>query len=168
VTTQDRRTATYGRVEARMKLPQGKGLWPAFWMLGANYPLVDHPMCGEIDIMELVGDEPGRIWSSVHGPGYTLSGLTAKYDLPAGQTYHDGFHTFALDWSPSELVFSVDGTVYHRVPRSAIDDNPWVFDQPFFIILNLTVGGSWGGEPAATTTFPAQMVIDHVAVYSAD
>ena len=134
----------------------------------ANYPLVDHPMCGEIDIMELVGDEPGRIWSSVHGPGYTLSGLTAKYDLPAGQTYHDGFHTFALDWSPSELVFSVDGTVYHRVPRSAIDDNPWVFDQPFFIILNLTVGGSWGGEPAATTTFPAQMVIDHVAVYSAD
>lgn len=167
VTSQDRRTATYGRVEARMKLPEGKGLWPAFWMLGANYPLVDHPMCGEIDIMELVGDEPGRVWSSVHGPGYTLSGLTAKYDLPAGQTYHDAFHTFALDWSPSELVFSVDGNVYHRVPRSAIGDNPWVFDQPFFVILNLTVGGSWGGEPAATTVFPAQMVIDHVAVYSA-
>lgn len=150
-----------------MTLPQGKGLWPAFWLLGANYPEVGHPASGEIDIMELVGDEPFRVWSSAHGPGYTLSGLTAKYDLPAGQTFTDGFHTFALDWSPTELAFSVDGTVYHRVPRSAIGDSEWVFDKPFFVILNLTVGGTWAGEPAPETAFPAQLVVDYVASYSA-
>ncbi|GAB94154.1 beta-glucanase (GH16 family) [Kineosphaera limosa] len=165
ITTQGKKTVAHGRVEARMKLPKGQGLWPAFWLLGANYPQVGHPQSGEIDIMELVGDEPFRAWASVHGPGYTLAGHTAKYDLPEGSTFNDEFHTFALDWHEQELVFSVDGNEFYRMHRDLIGENEWVFEDPFFVILNLTVGGTWGGEPAADTRFPAQMVIDHIAVY---
>lgn len=165
ITTLGKRTAGHGRVEARIKLPAGSGLWPAFWLMGADYPRVGHPASGEIDVMEYVGQEPWRVWSSVHGPGYVRAGLTAPFNLPAGSTYAGAFHTFALDWSPQELAFSVDGTVYHRVPRSAVGDHEWVFDKPFFIILNLAVGGSWGGEPGPQTRFPARMLVDYVAVY---
>lgn len=165
ITTQGKKTASHGRVEARMKLPKGKGLWPAFWLLGANYEQVGHPQSGEIDIMELVGDEPFRAWASVHGPGYTLAGHTGRHDLPDGATFNDDFHTFAVDWTADELIFSVDGHEFYRMLRSQIGDNEWVFDKEFFVILNLTVGGSWGGEPAPDTQFPAQMVIDHIAVY---
>lgn len=148
-----------------MKLPAGQGLWPAFWMLGANYPQLGHPACGEVDVRENLGSEPGRVWGTVHGPGYAGAGLTGKAELPAGQRYADDVHTFAVDWTPEGFAFAVDVVVYHRVPKSAAGTNEWVFDRPFFLTLNLAVGGSWPGAPDASTPFPSTLLVDHVALY---
>ena len=161
--TLDKASAQYGRIEARMKLPAGQGVWPAFWMMGTNINTVGHPTCGEIDIMELVGNEPWRVWASVHGPGYT--GLSSHYDLPAPSEFADDFHTFTLDWTSNSLTFSIDNVVYHQVTQADLNGNPWVFDQPFFLLLNLAVGGTWPGEPNAQTVFPATLLVDEVAVY---
>lgn len=161
LTTSGKVTAGFGRIEARMKLPSGAGLWPAFWMLGANYPQVGHPRCGEIDVMELVGTEPSRVWASAHGPGYL--GLSTFFDLPDGATFADDFHVFAVDRTPGSMVFSVDGVPYHTVTTADVPDHEWVFDQPFSVILNLAVGGRWPGEPTAETALPASMVVDYVA-----
>lgn len=161
--TADKVTPRYGRIEARIKVPAGAGLWPAFWMLGEDFFTVGHPQSGEVDIMEIVGKEPATAWASVHGPGYT--GLSNRFDLPPGSTFADDFHTFAVDWSPDGLVFSVDGQAYHSVPPADAGANEWVFDQPFFLVLNLAVGGRWPGEPTPQTQFPASMLVDYVAVY---
>lgn len=166
LTTESKVTATSGKIEARLKVPHGAGLWPAFWMLGDNIRTVSWPQCGEIDIMEYVGDQPGEIWSSVHGPGYTLAGLTGAYRLPVGQSFADNFHTYAMEWTPTGVAFSVDGTTYHRVDRSAIGaGNEWVFDKPMHVVLNLAVGGTWGGTPPPETRFPARLEVDYVAFY---
>ncbi len=149
-----------------MRLPTQPGLWPAFWMMGEDLGRVGWPRSGEIDVMELVGDEPGKVWASAHGPGYIRAGLTAPFDLPHGQTFSDEFHTFGVELSGDELAFDVDGTVYHRVHRRDIGaDKVWVFDKPFHVILNLAVGGEWPGSPSASTQLPARLVIDHVAIY---
>ena len=165
LTTQGKVGAPPGRVEARIQLPHGVGLWPAFWMMGEDLPKVGWPQAGELDVMELVGDQPGEISSSVHGPGYVRAGLTAPYRLPDGAAFADGFHTFAIDRSPSEIVFSVDGQEYHRVWRTDGGENEWVFDQPFHIILNLAVGGTWPKPPPPETPFPAHMLVDYVAIF---
>lgn len=113
-----------------MRLPTQPGLWPAFWMMGEDLGRVGWPRSGEIDVMELVGDEPGKVWASAHGPGYIRAGLTAPFDLPHGQTFSDEFHTFGVELSGDELAFDVDGTVYHRVHRRDIGaDKVWVFDR---------------------------------------
>lgn len=163
LTTQGKVTSKLGRVEARMKLPAGQGLWPAFWMLGANFRTVGHPDCGEVDIMELVGNEPFRSWASVHGPGYT--GISAPFDLALGRTFADRFHVFALDRTSTSLTFSVDGKVFHRVTPASLNGGRWVFSKPFFLIMNLAVGGRWPGDPGPATRFPATTLVDYVAVY---
>ncbi len=166
LTTEGKVAVRRGRIEARMRLPRGVGLWPAFWMLGANLRTAGWPYCGEIDIMELVGDDPARVWSSVHGPGYVRAGLTGNRTLPAPVTYADDFHTFAVEWSATRLVFLVDGRAYHTVRRTDIGaGNEWVFDRPFHLLLNLAVGGSWPGDPDEHTVFPATLLVDWVAVY---
>lgn len=165
LTTAKKVTANSGRVEARLKTPIGKGVWPAFWMLGDNLDTAGYPQCGEADIMELVGDWPSEIWSSIHGPNYVMAGLTAPYRLPDGVTYHDDFHTFAMEWTSTGVQFSVDGHVYHTVNRADVGSGEWVFDKPMHVILNLAVGGKWPGDPAPTTQFPAQLVVDYVAMY---
>ncbi len=166
LTTHHKMSVTRGRAEARMKLPLGKGLWPAFWLLGENINEVGWPACGEIDVMEYLGHEPNRIWGSAHGPGYVKVGLTGPYVLPEGTTYADGFHTFAVDWTDDGLAYSVDDVVFLRVTRAQIgESNTWVFDKPFHILLNLAVGGEWPGEPDAETQFPATVLVDHVAIY---
>ncbi|MFJ8857818.1 ricin-type beta-trefoil lectin domain protein [Streptomyces sp. NPDC102451] len=160
-------TTTYGRVEARMKIPRGQGIWPAFWMLGNDIGQVGWPNSGEIDIMENVGFEPGTVHGTLHGPGYSGSGgIGAGYSLPGGQAFADAFHTFAVDWSPNSITWTVDGTVYQRRTPADLGGKQWVFDKPFFVILNLAVGGYWPGDPDASTSFPQQLLVDYVRVSS--
>ncbi|NJQ15315.1 glycoside hydrolase family 16 protein [Streptomyces bohaiensis] len=157
--------AQYGRVEARIKVPHGQGVWPAFWMLGADYANVGWPQTGEIDIMENVGFEPGRIHGTLHGPGYSAGGgIGASYTLPGGQRFADNFHVFAVDWSPNRISWSVNGTVYQTRTPADLGGRQWVFNKPFFLILNFAVGGEWPGYPDSSTQFPQQMLVDYVRV----
>ncbi|MFJ3305268.1 ricin-type beta-trefoil lectin domain protein [Streptomyces sp. NPDC086549] len=154
--------AQYGHVEARMKIPRGQGMWPAFWMLGTP---VNWPDSGEIDVMENVGYEPSTIHGTIHGPGYSGSGgIGAAYSLSGGQAFADAFHTFAVDWAPDSITWSVDGTVYQRRTPADLGGRTWVFNKPFFLILNLAVGGDWPGDPNSSTAFPQQLVVDSVSV----
>ncbi len=156
----------YGRVEARIKIPKGQGIWPAFWLLGNNIDTVSWPACGEIDIMENIGKEPGTIHGTLHAPGYTPEGVSAAFTLPNGAAFSDDFHTFAVEWEPQQIRFYVDGTLYGtKSPADAPKDSPWPFQQPFFVILNLAVGGNWPGNPDDTTQFPQKMLVDYVRVY---
>ncbi len=139
----------YGRFEARIKLPFGQGIWPAFWMLGANIDKVGWPECGEIDIMENVGREPTINNGSLHGPGYSgANALTAKYPLPNGEKLCQDFHNFAIEWEPEVIRFYVDGNLYSTRTPADMPGKRWAYDQPFFILLNLAVGGDW---PVART-----------------
>ncbi|MER3444354.1 MAG: hydrolase [Armatimonadota bacterium] len=155
----------YGRFEARIKLPRGQGLWPAFWLLGNNIGTVSWPLCGEIDVMENIGREPRTVHGTLHGPGYSGgAGIGKPYTLPAD--FADAFHVFALEWEPQELRWYVDGVHYQtRTPADLPEGARWVFDRPFFLILNLAVGGAWPGMPDATTRFPQRMLVDYVRVY---
>jgi beta-glucanase (GH16 family) len=160
-------TQQYGHFEASIKIPRGQGLWPAFWMLGDNIGSVGWPNSGEIDVMENIGREPNTVHGSMHGPGYSGGNpLTGSYSLPGGAAFADSFHTFAIDWAPGSVAFSVDGAVYERHTPADTNGNQWVFDHPFFIIMNVAVGGTWPGSPDASTVFPQQMVVDYVHVYA--
>jgi beta-glucanase (GH16 family) len=167
INTSGRFEQAYGRFEARIQLPAGKGIWPAFWMLGANIGGVGWPACGEIDIMENVGHEPSANHGSLHGPGYSgATPMTGIFSLPAGQRFSDGFHVFAIEWEPAAVRWYVDGALYQtRTPSSLPAGTRWVFDHPFFVILNVAVGGNWPGSPDATTVFPQEMRVDWVRVY---
>ncbi|MFE7243356.1 ricin-type beta-trefoil lectin domain protein [Streptomyces sp. NPDC057580] len=162
-------TSTYGHIETRMKIPRGQGMWPAFWMLGDDIGSVGWPNSGEIDIMENVGFEPDTVHGTIHGPGYSGSGgIGAGYALPGGQAFADAFHTFAVDWARDSITWSVDGTVYQRRAPADLGGKSWVFNKPFFIIMNLAVGGYWPGDPDGSTTFPQQLVVDYVHVTTGD
>jgi beta-glucanase (GH16 family) len=157
----------YGRFEARIKITQGQGMWPAFWMLGNNIGTAGWPACGEIDIMENIGKEPSIAHGSMHGPGYSgANGLTGGYTLPSGK-FADDFHIFAVEWEASAVRFYVDGHLYEtRTPADLPVGKTWVFDHPFFILLNVAVGGDWPGNPDNTTVFPQNMLVDYVRVYT--
>jgi len=157
----------YGRFEARIKIPKGQGMWPAFWMLGNNIDAVGWPTSGEIDIMENIGKEPAVVHGSMHGPGYSgAQGLTGGYTLPTGK-FADDFHLFAAEWEPGTVRFYVDSSLYEtRTPADLPAGKSWVFDHPFFILLNVAVGGDWPGSPDSTTVFPQAMQIDYVRVYT--
>jgi beta-glucanase (GH16 family) len=166
--TRNKFSQKYGRIEARMKVPYGQGIWPAFWMLGDNLSTAGWPTCGEIDIMENIGKEPSIVHGTIHGPGYSGGdGVGAAYTLSNGQKFSDDFHTFAVEWEPNVLRWYVDGLLYKTITPndSKIAGKPWVFDHPFFIILNVAVGGGWPGNPDTSTVFPQQMLVDYVRVY---
>ncbi|MEP6820472.1 MAG: glycoside hydrolase family 16 protein [bacterium] len=165
--TRNKFTQAYGRFEARIKLPYGQGIWPAFWMLGDNIGTAGWPNCGELDIMENIGREPSIVHGTFHGPGYSGgNGISAAYTLPNGRKFSDDFHTFAVEWEPNVVRFYVDGLLYKtRTPADLPAGKSWVFDHPCFIILNVAVGGGWPGNPDATTIFPQQMLVDYVRVY---
>ena len=156
----------YGRFEARIKIPQGQGMWPAFWMLGNNIVKAGWPACGEIDVMENIGKEAAIAHGSMHGPGYSGDkGLTGSYSLPSGK-FADDFHIFAVEWEAPAVRFYVDGNLYEtRTPADLPAGQAWVFDHPFFILLNVAVGGGWPGNPDNTTIFPQTMLVDYVRVY---
>ncbi len=157
----------YGRFEARIKIPGGAGLWPAFWMLGDNIKLVGWPACGEIDVMENIGKELSTVHATIHGPGYSAAaGISSPYELPGGRRFADDFHLFAVEWEPNSIRFYVDNDLYAtRTPADLPSGAKWVYDHPFFILLNLAVGGNWPGPPELTTSFPASMFVDYVRVY---
>lgn len=155
----------YGRVAIRAKLPEGRGLWPAFWMLGSSFPRVDWPFCGEIDVMENLGQKIRISSGFVHGPG-SLSDTGIGGFHRSQRSLAKGFHVFSANWAPTEISFSVDGHVFQRVLRSTYPPGQtWVFDQRMFLLLNLAVGGSWPGKPSAKTEFPADYVVDWVRVW---
>jgi beta-glucanase (GH16 family) len=164
--TQGLHAFTYGRMEARLKVPYGQGIWPAFWMLGSDIEKVGWPDCGEIDIMEHIGRQPSLVHGTLHGPGYSGSGgLTKAYTLPSG-ALSDDFHVFAIEWEPDEIRWYLDDTLYHSLtPQNVL--TTWVFDHPFFFIVNVAVGGRWPGYPDDTTVFPQFMYVDYVRVYEA-
>jgi beta-glucanase (GH16 family) len=166
--TWDRLEVQYGRIEARLRLPQGQGIWPAFWLLGTNLDEVSWPQSGEIDIMENIGREPATVHGTVHGPGYSGgSGIGQGYDLPTGN-FADDFHLFAIEWTPADIRWFVDNENHFTLTPDEIPaGTEWVYDHPFFIILNLAVGGNWPGYPDKTTTFPQTMLVDYVRVYGA-
>ncbi|MEU7975099.1 family 16 glycosylhydrolase [Micromonospora sp. NPDC005553] len=155
-------TQTYGRFEARIKIPRGQGIWPAFWMLGTGG---GWPDAGEIDVMENIGREPNTVYGTVHGPGYSgAGGITGSRTL--GAPLADTFHTYRVDWEPNVITWYVDGVQYHRVDPARLGGSRWVFDHPFFMILNVAVGGNWPGYPDGSTQFPQQMLVDYVRVSS--
>jgi len=165
--TKGKASFAYGRIEARLHLPQGKGLWPAFWLLGEDVDRLGWPECGEIDVMENRGAHPWRVSSALHGPGYSGgNAVIAGFETADRRSFADGFHLYAVEWEPDELRFSVDGEIYHRVRKTRLSaSGPWVFDRPFFLILNLAVGGTFGGPPDDSTSFPQRLLVDHVRVY---
>jgi beta-glucanase (GH16 family) len=158
----------YGRVEARIQIPRGQGTWSAFWMLGANIDAVSWPACGEVDIMENVGKEPKLVHGSMHGPGYAGGGaLTHEYALPSGVAFAADYHLYAVEWDAKGARFYVDDALYEtRAPEDAPSGATWAYDHPFYLLLNLAVGGTWPGDPDATTEFPATMKIDYVRAYA--
>ncbi|MGW2397471.1 family 16 glycosylhydrolase [Kitasatospora sp. NPDC001664] len=156
-------TQAYGHFESRIKIPRGQGIWPAFWMLGNDLGSVGWPNSGEIDIMENIGREPSTVHGTLHGPGYSgAAGLGSAYSLPGGQAFADAFHVFAVDWSPGSITWSVDGQAYRTRTTADTNGNRWVFDHPFFLILNLAVGGDWPGSPDGSSTYPQTMTVDYV------
>ena len=154
----------YGRFEARIKMPFGPGIWPAFWMLGSNITDVDWPQCGEIDIVEYRGQEPHIMHGSVHGPGYSgCCPITHKFSFPPNR-FDTDFHVYKVEWGKDFIDFFVDDVPYFRVTP---EDTPgeWVYNTPFHIILNVAVGGNFVGFPTSGTMFPQSMLVDYVRVY---
>ncbi len=170
--TEDLQEFQYGFFEARVKVPAGAGLWPAFWMLGADFerdpdnPIDSNwPFIGEIDVMEYVGREPDLVFGTIHGPGYAGAGSLGKWnrqEFPIA----DEFHTYAVEWDEEGITWYFDGEPYWEAPRDIVGPNrEWVFDRPFFMLLNLAVGGTFAGNIALDLEFPAYMFVDYVRVY---
>ncbi len=156
----------YGRVEARMRLPFGQGMWPAFWMLGDdNNGTEVWPNIGEIDIMENRGQEPSKIIGSVHGPGYSGGNAVSKEYNLENDRFDTGFHVFGIEWGPNYINYYVDDVLYNQITPDDVSGE-WVFNRPFYIIINLAVGGTFVGSPNNQTVFPQTMLVDYVRVYN--
>lgn len=168
--TQDRFEQEFGRFEARIRLPFGQGIWPAFWMLGADIDENPWPGAGEIDIMEYRGQEPTILIGSVHGPGYSGGDAISKEFTLENDRFDTGFHIFGIEWGPNFINFYVDDVLYNQITPEDVDEETdgegvWVFNKPFYILMNLAVGGTFVGSPNAETQFPQTMIVDYVRVY---
>ncbi|MFP2956918.1 glycoside hydrolase family 16 protein [Myxococcus sp. 1LA] len=167
IRTQGRYEPTFGRIEARIQLPVGRGIWPAFWMLGANIASVDWPECGEIDIMEYRGQLPSILRGSLHGPGYSAGNNIGQEHVVSGKRLNEGFHIYAVEWEPDRIRWFLDDTMYMEVTPSRLPEGArWVFNAPQFIILNVAVGGTFVGPVGRDTVFPQEMKVDYVRVYA--
>jgi beta-glucanase (GH16 family) len=170
IKTQGKFTQKYGKFEARLKTPYGQGLWPAFWMLGdnVNQDNFGWPKCGEIDIMEQRGALPSVTNSAIHGPGFSGANPIQGYFTLYNNRFDKDFHTYSVEWFEDRIDFFVDDYLFQRITKAdVLAKGEWVYDHPFFMLLNVAVGGNYGGVPAADTFFPQQMVIDYVKVYKA-
>ncbi|WP_164015264.1 glycoside hydrolase family 16 protein [Pyxidicoccus trucidator] len=167
INTQGRFEPTYGRIEARLQLPVGRGIWPAFWMLGADVGSLGWPDCGEIDIMEYRGQLPSIVRGSLHGPGYSGGDNLGAEHVAAGVKLNEDFHVYAIEWEPERIRWFLDGTMFFEAtPARLPAGKKWVFDHPHFIILNVAVGGNFVGPVDRSTVFPQQMKVDYVRVYA--
>lgn len=163
--------ATYGRFEARMKVPQGKGLWPAFWLLGTDIDQVGWPKCGEVDVMEILGNDTTTMYGSLHSDQGAGEWSTGKPFVLSAGSFAGDFHVFAIEWKQGQVDFFVDQTKYETVTSADVGSGTWEFDgHPFYVLLNLAVGSkdSWPGAPDQNTAFPAQLLVDYVRVYAAN
>lgn len=162
----------HGYIEVRAKLPEGQGIWPAVWMLGADIDRVGWPHSGEIDIIELVGNRPGTVHGTVHGPKSAGKGVGGSHTLAGGGRYSEAFHVFGLEWRPDGLTWSVDGEPYFFLSKNRMISQygpaEWVFDKEYYFVVNLAVGGLWPGAPDETTIFPQSLEIDYIRVYALD
>lgn len=170
--TQGLREFQYGRIEARMKVPSGSGTWPAFWMLGASFdnddgdPATDWPQAGEIDVMEYVGRKPQTTFGALHGPGYAGAGSLSGWNVQDFDIA-DEFHTYAVEWDEEGIEWFFDGEPFYDIAPEDIGNREWVYDQPFFMIVNLAFGGTLGGNIALDLEYPLYLYVDHVRVYEA-
>ena len=166
VTTRGKMPVAPGRVEARIRLPAGQGLWSAFWMLGHDHPATPWPKCGELDVMENRGSEPTTTSAAVHGPGYSGATPFAHARRLERGTFSDDFHTFAVEWDSRHVRFFVDDSAHYGITRDALEKfGESVLDKPYFLILNLAVGGTFDGDPRSDAIFPATLLVDYVRVY---
>lgn len=163
--TKDLFEQQYGRFEARIRLPWGRGIWPAFWMLGADIDENPWPGAGEIDIMEYRGQDPSVLIGSVHGPGYSAGEAISKEFVLENDRFDTGFHIFGIEWGPRYINFYVDDVLYNQITPEDVPGE-WVFDKPFYILMNLAVGGNFVGSPNEETEFPQTMLVDYVRVYA--
>jgi beta-glucanase (GH16 family) len=162
-------STTYGKIEARIKVPKGNGFWPAFWMMGSDF-LTGRPWPynGEIDIMEILGRETTKGYSTLHAPAYNgAGGYGGSYGLPGGADFANDFHTWTMLWNSTGITYQVDGTTVFTVDKAQLEATrgPWIYDHPFYLILNLAVGGDFPGPPNSATPFPSRMLVDYVRVY---
>lgn len=163
INTQGKREFQYGKIEVKAKLPTGKGLWPAFWMLGSNIKEVGWPLCGEIDILEYVGKEPETIFTTLHTSDSHGSSINTRKDVVQG--IEDGFHIYSIDWTKDKIDFYIDNKLFYSFLPKNKSVEVWPFDQPFYMILNVAIGGNFGGTVVDNSVFPQEFVIDYVRVY---
>lgn len=165
ILTRGKKTFKFGRIDFRAKLPIGQGIWPAFWMLPQDNVYGGWPKSGELDIMENIGHQPARTYGTLHfGPGPGSTQLGRFYDLSSG-TFNDGFHVFSIEWQQNSIKWLVDGNVYSSYTNADFGTNNYPFNENFFLIMNLAVGGNWPGSPNASTYFPQWLIVDYVRVY---
>lgn len=169
LSTQGLFSQTHGRFEARLKMPVGAGLWPAFWLLGDDLETVGWPACGEIDIVEYRGQEPSFVIGSIHGPGYSGADNIGKRQPVSRTNLSEDFHRYAIEWSADRIRYFIDDLAYHEVtPANLPPGAKWVYDHDFFILLNLAVGGSFVGPVGLDVDFPQTLTVDYVRVYAAE
>jgi beta-glucanase (GH16 family) len=163
ISTKGKQEFQYGKMEARIKLPKGSGLWAAFWMLGANIEEVGWPRCGEIDIMEYVGREPGSLFTTLHtSDSHGNSKNTRKAPVPG---IEEGFHDYTVEWTESKISFFVDGEHFFSFEPEDKTEEVWPFDQPFYFLVNLAIGGNFGGKEIDDSSLPAHYMLDYIRVY---
>jgi len=167
IVTVDKKEFMFGRIDIRAKLPYGQGIWPALWMLGANFPEEGWPNCGEIDIMEMVGHEADKVHGTAHwGPaGQSFSNNHGESINLNGEIYADKFHVFSIIWDFNTVRWLMDDTEYFSINQNTVGNNAYPFNQDFFFIFNIAVGGQWPGSPDQSTTFPQRMVVDYIRVF---
>jgi beta-glucanase (GH16 family) len=169
ISTRDRYSFRYGVFEARLRTPVGKGLWPAFWALGTDIDRSGWPECGEIDVMENLGQEPRKASGTIHGPrdgGGARADYEPGYSVVHTSPLSQGFHTYRVRWLPGSIEFYFDGDRYGAITAADLPaGSRWVFDHPFYLVLNVAIGGRWAGSPDSTTRFPQALQVDYVRVY---
>jgi len=163
ITTAGKKEFLYGRIEARVKLPKGQGIWPAFWMLGSNIKMVGWPKSGEIDIMEYVGKNPHTIYTTLHTQDSHGNSVNTK--VTTFPEIEEGFHVFAIDWTKDKIEFLVDGISVYTFQPEVKNENTWPYNQPFYIIVNMAIGGNFGGPEVDDSIFPQEYIIDYIRVY---
>ncbi|SEQ79824.1 glycoside hydrolase family 16 protein [Neolewinella agarilytica] len=164
ITTKNKHHFRYGRIETRAKIPVGEGLWPAFWMLGQNIDTVRWPTCGEIDILEYVGKKPGEIFTTLHTKARHGDNGSSKTTPFAD--IEEGFHRYATEWTPKNITFFIDNQLVYTFEPKERSVEVWPFDQPFYLLLNLAIGGSFGGPGVDDSVLPQSFIIDYVRVYA--
>lgn len=163
ITTKNKKEFRYGRLEARAKLPLGHGIWPAFWMLGSNISESGWPKCGEIDILEYIGREPHTVYTTLHTQDSHGNSINSKKTLIPN--IEEGYHVYAIEWTKDKIDFFVDKDLVYTFQPEIKNENIWPFDQPFFFIVNMAIGGNFGGPDVDDTVFPQEFLVDYIKVY---